>query len=165
MLASFFYQGDVPEPETLLDMARNALVAEGAGDLETEECRTMIDGLSLAWVAARRHESGEEDEVDGSATWEPTRLTRQDADVLYRRVALKVYVRRVKKTFPDYNCEDGDGVIWWPEGLTYERDGWPKEFVTKLALTLGEIEGDRTVHMFKAMQELDAEQKAAGAKS
>jgi len=164
MLASFFYQGDVPETEALLDMARNALVAESNGDLDTDACRAMVDGLSKAWVAARGHESGEEDDVDGSATWEPTLLVRQDAEALYRRVALKVYVRRVRRAFPDYNCEDGDGVIWWPEGLTYERDGWPKGFVTKLALTLGEIEGDRTVHLFKAMQKIHAEEKAAEAR-
>jgi len=157
MLASYFYQGDVPEPETLLDMARQTLVAESNSDgaLDPDVCRALVDGLAKAWSAARQY--ADED-------WEGSWLNRREAEVLYRKVALRAYVSVVRRTFPDYDCEDGDGVIWWPEGLT-ERDGWPKEFVTKLAATLGEIEGDRTVVTYRYMQKLDAEKKAAEARS
>jgi len=155
MLASFFYQGEVPEAGTLLDMATQALVSEssGDGDLDSGICRKLIDGLAKAWLAVREHEEHGD-----------TLLDAAEAEALYVKLGLRAYIRTVKRDYPHYECEDGDGVIWWPEGLTH-RDGWPRLFIAKLAEPLGEIEGDRSVALFKYMAARKAEEEGGGVSS
>lgn len=152
MLASFFYQGEPPEPETLLDMAREALVAasDSSNEFDDDTCKAMVDGLVRAWMAARAH-AHRDDEED----WEePTHETAAEAEAAFRKVSLAVYVARVRQAYPEYDPSD-DGVLWWPEGMAY-RKGWPKAFIEAVARTLGEIDGDRSVAMFKYMQQRKA---------
>jgi len=147
MLASFFYQGEPPEAATLLDMARECLVAESRSDsdLDSDTCKSMVEGLVRAWVAAREHAHR-----DDQREWkEPTHETAAQAEEAYRKVALAVYVRVVQRAYPHYDPV-GDGVLWWPEGMAH-RAGWPRVFVRAIAKTLGEIEGDRSVALFRYM--------------
>jgi hypothetical protein len=155
MLASFFYQGDPPTAETLLDMAREALVATANDTLDSAWCEGMVEGLVTAWTAARAHERGDEDDAE-----EPCFETGSEAEHAYMKRGLRVYVKRVKQAFPDYEPSD-DGVIWWPEGMKVRR-GWPKAFVAAIAVTLGEIEGDRSVATFKYMQQRQEAERAEG---
>lgn len=161
MLASFFYEGDVPTPETLLDMAREALVAELRNDMESETCAAMVDGLAKAWEAARDHERREESDADAR---EPCFDTAADAESAYHDRFMRAYKTAVQREYPGYNPSD-DGVGWWPEGMTH-RGGWPKRFVLAVAATLGEVDGDSTVATAKYFEERKAEEaKMAEAKA
>jgi len=154
MLAAFFYQGDVPEPSTLLDMARECLVAESNGDLDSDVCKALVSGLCKAWCAAREHAGSDDHD-------EPRFETAANAETAYMRVANRHHDARVRLDYPEYQPHE-EGSLWWPDGLASES-GWPVAFINGLAATLGEIEGENTIacaRYFEAQQ-----QKAAGGAS
>lgn len=140
MLAAFFYQGDVPEPEALLDMARQCLVAEQRGALCADICKPLIDGLCTAWCAAREHQAEEGHN-------EPRFATAADAEYAFATIATKHHDVTVRLTHAGYERK-GEPPLCWPEGLKYVS-GWPVAFISKLAATYGEIEGTRSVAIAK----------------
>lgn len=160
MFASFFYQGEPPEPETLVDMARECLVATMRSDrgFDDDVCEQMVDALASAWQAARQHARREavRDALSNSELPdedEPCFSSAADAERAYCKRAQRVYAPRVRRAFPHYDPDDE--TISWPEGLAY-RAGWPKAFLLALASTIGEIEAERTVAMFRHMQRMEA---------
>lgn len=154
MMDAFFYQGDVPTAESLLDMAREVLVAcEVKNELEEEVCLPMLDGLSRAWAAARDHETGE-DSHD-----EPTHDSAHEAERAYHQAYTHHYKATIAKSFPDY--DPGDEVGWWPNGMS-QRRGWPVAFIAAVAVTLGRVEGAHSVAMYREMQRMDAAKESAG---
>ena len=154
---AFFYQGDVPEAAALLDMAREALVAcEVKNDLDEQTCQAMVDGLVKAWVAARECEADKEGKEDYE---ERCFDSSNEAERAYLQTFTRHYRSVVEKAFPKYDAS-GDGVAWWPSGMTMHR-GWPVAFISAVAITLGRVEGAHTVATYREMQRLDAEHKTA----
>jgi len=156
MLAAFFYQGDVPESTTIMDSALECLVAEGNGDLDDMTCQSILDGLVKTWKALREHERYTEDGGDDCA--EPCFDSFEIGERAYMDAFTKRYVAVVRREFQNYDPSD-DGVAWWPSGMS-TSGYWPKAFVLKIAQTIGEIEGVKSIQMFKYMQKMDADKKA-----
>jgi hypothetical protein len=147
MLASFFYQGDVPTAESLIDMARECLVAASNSDIDDDLSCSMVEGLAIAWCAAYRHhaENDKDDEHPDVDFYEDAKEAERD----YCKVAMRAYERTVRRESPNYKADPES--IWWPDGLAYNRHSWPKTFLRALASTAGEIEGDRTVALARYM--------------
>jgi hypothetical protein len=157
-LESFFYQGDVPTAETLLEAAIEALVAcEARNHLDADLCRPMVDGLVKAWCAAREHEASRGDNEAEDGYEERLFDSANEAERAYHQAFTRHYRAVVERAYPKYDASD-DGVGWWPDGMNH-RNGWPVAFVEALAKTLGAIDGGQAVAMWRYMEEKRAAQR------
>lgn len=148
-LTSYLYQGEVPEPDSVLDMARQLLVASTLSNhaLSEETCAEMLDGLAAVYVGAVRHHCERETRICDDAS---------HAERIYVDAANGTYMTALRRAYPDYDPDPE--VLMWPDAMRY-REGWPLMFVLSLGRTLGEVEGDRSVAVFRWMRE--QEQKGA----
>jgi hypothetical protein len=136
---TYLYQGEVPEPDTVLDMGRQLLVATTVSDDALDEvlCASMLDAVAALYVGSLQHHREQEARICDSA---------QHAERIYLDAAQGAYLKAIRRDYPNYDADPE--AMMWPEAMRY-REGWPYTFVVALGKTLGEIEGERSVAVFR----------------
>lgn len=154
--AHFFYGDgwDASEAATeAQDALIKALVALEDSSIDNDAGRAITGGYRRVWL-------GCQDAAAEDGDFDPAYFdTKADAEQFYRKVSLKAYVATVRRSYPKYET-DGDGICWWPDALPLDA-AWPRKLLARIAVVMGEIEGERSVAMAKHFEQKDAEQQAS----